>query len=163
MQLYSTELNAKAFEKYAKQYTDTADTNYCLRVAKKMRENPGTFITFGQTYDIDTLPKVFPYPQKVAILCNHNNGSTDEQFLIEAKQSRKVKVFGRPTGGMLDISNVNFVDFPDGKFVLAYGMSKSYRIPDYCIDGVGIQPDYFIDEAVKENDWIEYTRKVLEQ
>ncbi|MDP3557585.1 MAG: S41 family peptidase [Bacteroidota bacterium] len=164
VQLLATELNAKGYERYAKQYSDTENINYCNGVAAKMRANLGKFIALSdKTYGIDSLAKVLPYPQKVAVICNQNNGSTDEQFLLEAKQSRKVKVFGRPTGGMLDISNMNVIDFPNGKFVLGYCMSKSYRIPNYCIDGVGIQPDYFIDDAISDEDWIEYTKSVLEQ
>jgi len=164
VQLYATELNAKAFQNYAKDAGDTGDINYYNRIVAKMRANPGKFITMSeQNFDVDSSYKVLPYPKKVAIICNRNNGSTDEQFLIDAKQSSKVKVFGRPTGGMLDISNVNTVDFPNGKFVLAYCMSKSFRIPNYCIDGVGIQPDYFIDDDVVEDDWIEYTKTVLEK
>ena len=166
MQLYATKLNAEAYEKYAKIFNDTSDINHGNRVARKMRENIGKFITLSeQTYSLDSLDKVLPYPEKVAIICNQFNGSTDEQFLLDAKQSTKVKVFGRPTGGMLDISNINVIEFTDGNFVvgLGYCMSKSYRIPDYCIDGVGIQPDYFIDDAISEDDWIEYTKSVLEQ
>jgi hypothetical protein len=164
LQLYATELNAKAYERVAKQYADTENINYCNNVAKRMRENIGKFITTSNsTFSIDSLNKIVPLPSKVAIICNQNNGSTDEQFLIAAKQSRKVKVFGHHTGGMLDISNMNFIDFPDNKFGLAYCMSKSFRIPNYCIDGIGIQPDYFIDDAVSEDNWIEFTKAVLEQ
>jgi hypothetical protein len=162
--LYCTEMNAKTYETYSKQYDDTSHINYCNRVAAKMRANIGKFINMSETtFGIDTLDKVMPFPQKVGIICNQNNGSTDEQFLIDAKQSSKVKVFGRPTGGMLDISNMSFANSPDGKFSLGYCMSKSFRIPNYCIDGVGIQPDYFIDDAVDQNSWIEFTRHVLEQ
>jgi C-terminal processing protease CtpA/Prc len=128
-----------------------------------MRLNFGKFITMSeQHFEMDSSYTKLPYPQKVAIICNHYNGSTDEQFLIEAKQSLKVKIFGRPTGGMLDISNMNNIDFPNGKFLLGYCMSKSFRIPDFCIDGVGIQPDYFIDDAIPEENWIEYTKTILE-
>lgn len=160
VQLYATELNALAFERYAKQLNNS----FYSKMAEEMRKNIGKFINISEkTFEIDTLEQVLAYPQKVAIICNQNNGSTDEQFLLAAKQSSKVKVFGRPTGGMLDISNMNFVDFPNGQMQLGYCMSKSYRSPNYCIDGIGIQPDYFIDDAISENDWIEYTRKILEQ
>lgn len=163
VQLLATELNALAFERYAKQYDDTANRNYCLRMAKKMREHLGTFISnSNQIASTDTLKTILPYPKKVAIICNHGNGSTDEQFLLEAKQSTKVKVFGRSTFGALDISNMNFIDSPDGKFQLGYSMSKSYRIPNFTIDGVGIQPDYFIDDAIKDTNWIDYTQSVIE-
>ncbi len=65
--------------------------------------------------------------------------------------------------GCFDISNVNNVDSPDGKFILHYCMTKSLSIPDYCIDGVGIQPDYYIDDSIKEENWIEYTKTILEE
>ncbi|MFL5753070.1 MAG: S41 family peptidase [Bacteroidia bacterium] len=164
VQLYATELNAKAFEQYAQKFEDSSSKAYCNRVAELMRKSPGKFVQYAQsTFSVDTLDTILPYPQKVGIICNHNNGSTDEQFLLAAKQSRKVKIFGHSTGGMLDISNMNYIDFPDGKFQLGYCMSKSYRIPDFCIDGVGIQPDYFIDNAIGKHEWIEYVRKVLEE
>jgi C-terminal processing protease CtpA/Prc len=161
--IYSTELNVQAYEGYSKLFKDTSSSNEIKRIAGRMRENQGKYISiWNKPFEIDTLEKVLPFPKKVAIICNHNNGSADEQFLITAKQNQKVKVFGHPTGGMLDISNVNEIDSPDGKFTLAYSMSRSYRIPNYCIDGVGIQPDYYIDEDISEYDWVEYTRSILE-
>lgn len=163
LQLYATELNAQGYDKFAKQYTDTADRNYCLRIAQRMREHLGGWINnSSQLASLDTLKTVLPYPRKVAILINHGNGSTDEQFLLDAKQSSKVKVFGKPTFGALDISNMNYIDFPDGNYQLGICMSKSYRIPDLTIDGVGIQPDYFLDDTIKVADWVDYSRSVLE-
>lgn len=164
VQFYSTELNAKAFEAYAKLYEDTSNMRFCMGIAKRMKENIGKFIDASDNkFEMNSLGKVLPRPMNVAIICNENNGSTDEQFLIDAKQSRKVKVYGRPTGGMLDISNMNMIDFPDGNFTLGYCMSKSYRIPNYTIDGVGIQPDYFLDESIPETDWVYYVKSMLEQ
>jgi hypothetical protein len=163
-QYLATELNAKEYESYAKNFKDTSISKRCSNIAKKMREHFGEFITLSnQKYSIYTLDKVFPYPIKVAVICNKYNGSADEGFLYDAKQSTKVKVFGVPTMGCFDISNVNYVNSPDGKFTLHYCMTKSLSIPDYCIDDIGIQPDYFIDDSIKEEDWIEYTKTVLEQ
>ncbi len=166
VQLYATELNARAYEKYALQYSDSENINYCNNIAKRMRKNPGKFITQSdeaQKTTVDSSMNALPFPARVGIVFNHNNGSTDEQFLLDAKQSTKVKTFGTPTGGMLDISNMNQIESPDGKFVLGYCMSKSYRIPDYCIDGVGIQPDYFIDDGIALEDWINYVQSILEK
>lgn len=165
VQLLGTELNAQAYEKYAAE-EDSSNKGEIKRMkdlAKKLRENPGKFVDQGEVIYVDSSFRPLPFPKKVGILVNHNNGSTDEQFLLDAKPSRKVKVFGWTTGGMLDISNVNSLNSPDGKFTLGYCMSKSFRIPHYCIDGVGIQPDYFIDEKIPEMEWIEYTRKTLEE
>lgn len=163
IQVRATELNALAYENYAKQYDDTANRNYCLRIAENMRKHLGSFISnSNEIASTDTQKNILPYPKKVAIICNQNNGSTDEQFLLDARQSTKVKLFGRSTFGELDISNMNYIDFPDGKLQLGYCMSKSYRIPNFTIDGVGVQPDYFIDDSISENDWIDYVKSVLE-
>jgi C-terminal processing protease CtpA/Prc len=102
-------------------------------------------------------------PRNIAIICNQYNGSTDESFVFQAKQSSKVKVFGRPTFGALDFSNVHIVDFPNGLFQLMYTMTASYRIPDFPIDGIGIQPDFYIDETIHEEDWIYYVQSTMER
>lgn len=161
--IYSTELNINFFEKYLKVLTDTSTKTFFSSLITKLKSNPGKFVpALDKTFRIDSMPEIFPFPEKVAIICNHRNGSADEQFLITARQSQKVKIFGRPTGGMLDISNMNEVESPDGKYVLRYGVSKSNRTPVYCIDGVGIQPDYFLDDSLPEGDWIEYVQEMLE-
>lgn len=162
-EFYATELNAKAFDQYAKILKDSNDVLFCQQMSVKMRANIGKFVSDGATFSMDTLPAVLPYPKQIAIICNHNNGSTDEQFLLEAKQSKKVKIYGTSTGGMLDISNMNYTDSPDGKFTIGYCMSKSFRIPDFCIDGVGIQPDCFIDRAIAPGDWVDYVKSMVEQ
>jgi C-terminal processing protease CtpA/Prc len=161
--IYSTELNVKFYEDYLKTVNDSSIITFYKPLIEKLKAQTGKFVPFFEkSFMIDSLPEVFPFPKKVAIICNHRNGSADEQFLITARQSQKVKIFGRPTGGALDISNMNEVESPDGKYMLRYGVSKSNRAPVYCIDGVGIQPDYFLDESLPEGDWIEYVQKILE-
>lgn len=117
----------------------------------------------GSSVYVKKLDTVHEYPKNVAVVQNKNNGSTDEQFLLEAKQSKKVKLFGVPTHGVLDISNMNFVLSPCGDFYLGYGITKSRRIPDMAIDNIGIQPDYYIDKDIPEHEWIEYVNKVLNE
>ena len=160
---YATELNAKAYEGYAKLYADTAGKNEQLRTAASMRKNAGKFIGSDtiEVY-IDTMKEVLLFPKYVAIVCNHNNGSTDEQFLIDARQSKKVKIFGAPTGGMLDFSNLNSTNSPDGIFQLYYTTTKSCRVPAYCIDDIGVQPDIYLDESLPEYKWISYIQSYLE-
>lgn len=167
VEFYATEQNAKGFDRYASMFyelKDTARAQFCERVATEMRAQLGTFFTptsFSKV-GVHKLDSVLPYPQRVAILCNRHNGSTDEEFLLTAKQSWKVKVFGEPTLGSLDISNMTEVTSPDGLFTLGYCMSRSFRIPDFCIDDVGIQPDFFIDRLINPYGWVEYVREMIE-
>jgi len=160
---FSTELNAQQYDNWASTITDTANSNYCRRVALKMRQNIGSFITLDDTkVSIDSSYTPSAFPRKVAIICNQYNGSTDEAFLLKAKQSSKVKLFGSPTAGVLDISNIHIVDFPNGQFQLIYGMTASLGLPAFSIDGVGIQPDYFIDDTIQEEDWINFVQSTIE-
>ncbi|QNK61128.1 hypothetical protein H7F33_11115 [Pedobacter sp. PAMC26386] len=106
--------------------------------------------------------KIIPYPSNVAIMINENNASIAEQFLLEAKQSKKVKLFGANTFGALDISNMAFVMSPCKEFELGYSLSESFRIPDFMIDNVGLQPDYYIDKSIPQYKWINFVQQILE-
>ena len=94
---------------------------------------------------------------------NQNNGSSDEQFLLSAKQSTKVKLFGTTTHGVLDISNLNLAYSPCENFMLQYGLTKSRRIPEMTIDNIGIQPDYYITPEIPEYEWIPFVVDVLNE
>jgi hypothetical protein len=164
--LYATEANARSREEIAEEVAaagreDLAE--HFRRHAARMRESPGQFVNPGET-TIGTreLETILPYPARVGVIINRANGSTDEQFLLAARQSFKTKIFGRPTKGVLDISNMAELTSPDGRFELGYSISKSHRLPDYPIDGIGIQPDFFIDSEFRPLEWIEYVRNVLE-
>lgn len=160
---YATELNAKAYEKYAANYSDTSSAaKYCRRIAEKMRQNLGSYFT-EEKIGINSSYTTSSFPVRIAIICNQYNGSTDEAFLYDAKQSLKVKVFGRPTMGAFDFSNVNLIDSPDGQLQLICSMTASYRIPDFPIDSIGIQPDFFIDESIMEEDWVYFVQSTIER
>ena len=159
----ATELNALAYEKYARQHIDSNAANFCRTIAKKMRENLGGYYDSGTNTGVITSYNALKYPAKIAIICNKNNASADEGFLYMARQSYKVKIFGESTAGAFDFSNVNIVDFPDGKSVLWITMSMSKRLPNYQIDDIGIQPDYFIEHSTEEKDWVTYVRSVIEE
>jgi len=156
VELLSTELNNTALlelsqdtlydEKSRKEFKETYD---------KLNAKLGSFVRVKEDIvTIDSMDRILPNPQRVAILINEYCGSTTEQFLLDAKQSSKVKLFGKSTFGSLDMSNMYHVDSPSGEFQLWYCRSKSLRIPVMEIDDRGIQPDYFLDNSIPQKDWV---------
>ncbi|MCD6067714.1 MAG: peptidase [Bacteroidetes bacterium] len=129
-----------------------------------LEKHLGEFVNLESTrVSTEEYDTIYPYPKNVGILINGANGSTTEQFLLAAKQSKKVKLFGTSTFGSLDISNMNFVKSPCGEFDLGYCLSKSFRIPDMTIDGKGIQPDFYLGDEIRDYEWIDYVTKILNQ
>lgn len=129
-----------------------------------LEKHLGSFVNLDSTIiSVQQFDTIYQYPKNVGIIIHKGNGSTTEQFLLAAKQSKKVKLFGTTTFGVLDISNMNFVPSPCGEFELGYSLSKSYRIPSMTIDSKGIQPDYFLDNEIEEYNWLEYVTRILNE
>jgi hypothetical protein len=164
VKLWATELNAAGYEAYADMFgRETEDGRECLDIAARMRAALGAWVDMNaQPWSVDSAHAVLPYPQRVGIICNEGNGSTDEQFLLDARTSAKVKLFGHPTMGSLDVSNMRQVTSPDGCYELGYTMSMSHRLPRMPVDVMGIQPDHYLDEGIPEMDWVGYVQEVLE-
>jgi len=130
----------------------------------KLESRLGEFVNLNQymssIYKKDT---IFQFPKNVGIIINEANGSTAEQFLLEAKQSKKVKLFGVTTYGVLDISNMHSVESPCKEFKLGYSLSRSMRLPEFIVDERGIQPDYYLDKDIPQYEWINYVNEILNE
>ena len=119
------------------------------KLIESLENNLGEFVRKGRGVSIRMPNKSHENPKNVAIIIT-NAKSTGEQFILEASQSYKVRLFGQPTSGVLDYSNVLYQLFPSGKFELEYPTSRSLRLPEYSIDNVGIKPDYYIPKEVSD-------------
>lgn len=82
------------------------------------------------------------HPQLVIILIDKYCGSSGEQFVIDASQSDKVIMIGRPTRGVIDYSNQAVQTYEAEGYEFRYATSKSQRVNEgQGIDGKGVQPN----------------------
>lgn len=141
-----------------------SDKEWARESYQKLESKLGQFVNLNENmvsvYEQDT---IHAFPKNVGIIINGGCGSTSEQFLLEARQSKKVKLFGVTTFGSLDISNMYFVESPCKEFQLGYALSRSMRIPDLTIDEIGIQPDYYIDRSIPLYDWTTYVTGIFNE
>ncbi len=99
-------------------------------------------------------------PKQIAILANKRTASSGEAFVLEAKQSKKVKILGTPTYGVIDYGSASLFDFGCKNHKLVMPTWRSMRLPEYPLDNIGVQPDIYLDKSVK--DWIQFTVDYLE-
>jgi len=143
---------------------DEDTRQWAKNIYDKLHEKIGEFVNpFGEAVSIDRRDTVYKYPKNVGIIINERNGSTTEQFLLAAKQSKKVKLFGTTTFGALDISNMINIESPCKEFKLYYCQSRSMRIPGMVIDDVGLQPDFYLDKSIPQDKWVEFVNEILNQ
>ncbi|MCH5164446.1 MAG: hypothetical protein J1F36_05460 [Clostridiales bacterium] len=82
-------------------------------------------------------------PKMVFVLSDCTCASSGESFIMAIKGLKKVTVIGRPTMGILDYSNLAYVDY--GAYVLNYPTSRSLSVDSgNGINKKGVGVDYFI-------------------
>lgn len=137
----------------------------------EMRNNKGGFVVHPMMGKDKIIKRdtVYKYPSRVGIIINENNASSAEQFLLAAKNSDKVILFGnRNTMGVLDYSNAVSELLPSGNFKLIYPLTRSRRLPDNPIDNIGIAPDVLIPYNETNqlfnrlDNWVYFVQEYLE-
>lgn len=117
-------------------------------LVEAMKENIGGFVTHPYSAGDNTIIEmdtVYSMPRKIGIIINEANSSAAEQFLLAARQSDKVILFGdHNTAGVLDYSNITPNTLPSGSFQLWCPMTRSKRLPENPIDNIGVSPDVII-------------------
>ena len=167
VEFLATPENAKSTDTAAKKDTETCPecAASMAAMAKRMQDAPpGTFISAGPDEDYRS-GEVTKNPQRVAILIDKHCGSSCEQFALDARRHFKVKLFGRPTFGSLDYSNLRPTDLPSGKRRIWRATSRSRRLPELPIDGIGVQPDQLLKRPANRAEFdaeIDEVERVLE-
>ena len=110
--------------------------------------------------NISSISPAVKSPAQIVVLANNHTGSAAENFLLNAKQSKKVKLLGIPSSGVLDYANAMFFDYGCNNYKLLMPTYRSFRLPNYPIDNIGVQPDVYLDESVE--DWVKFAVDYLE-
>ncbi|MCK9423509.1 MAG: S41 family peptidase [Bacteroidales bacterium] len=171
---YSTKNNIKMYEDAIKN-GDIRNGEEGIRwtnsLLNEMKKNIGGFVIHPMI-GADTTVKndtIYNYPKRVGIIINEGNASSAEQFLLTAKESSKVILFGNyNTAGVLDYSNTISENFPSNKYKLTFPMTRSRRLPDNPIDNIGIPPDIYIPYPASKqlfdrlDQWVYFVKNYLE-
>lgn len=147
---------------------DTSCTAHMAKAVARMRSvQPDQFVAQSADGPVSYAPlsgKAIR-PARIVILVDRDCGSSCEQFLLEARQSFRVKLIGRNSAGALDYSNLRMQPLPSGLRHLAYATSRSARLPHLQVDLDGIMPDIYLppptdqagrdEEIVRVRRWLE--------
>ncbi len=151
----STEDNARAIEAQIEPLRKSAQVSSAVcdamqLVADGMRENlDQNLAKLGpQLAPLVTLPEVWSTPRRVAIIVDGSCGSSCENFLLAARQSAKVTVFGENTYGAIDFQNVRIASLPSGNRQLRFAMSMSLRVLAIEERQRGLSPDHQLPPEV---------------
>jgi hypothetical protein len=113
-------------------------------VLARLGANRGRFVSVGGggyvRYDT-----VHALPRSVGIIADRRCASSCEQFILDARHSRKVTTYGAEnTGGLLDYGQVRTVPLPSGTRRVGIPTSRSLRVVLGRFDNVGITPDIYL-------------------
>ncbi|HVI45996.1 MAG TPA: S41 family peptidase [Chitinophaga sp.] len=106
--------------------------------------------------DTLVMKEVMPSPARVSVIVNENCASSAELFLLKARQSSKVKIYGSHSMGAVDYADVTTTSMDCDFYKLRYPTSRTNRLPEEPIDNIGIQPNIKIPGNIV--DWVEFVR-----
>lgn len=101
-------------------------------------------------------------PARVVLLVNGKCKSSTENFVLTARQSKKVTVAGTPTAGVADYEEVVDFQLACPELTLQMPIGKSNRLPLFPLDGVGIVPDILLSPG-GGNGWQKWVGQVLKK
>lgn len=171
---YASEGNIRTFEEVLKTgevRNGEEGIKWINELLAVMKKNVGGFVIHPEMGKDVTVREdtVYLYPKRVGIIINERNASSAEQFILEAKESKKVVLFGnRNTAGVLDYSNRVQEDFPSGNYEFYWPMTRSRRLPEHPIDNIGIVPEVLIPfpETTqlynRLDEWVYFVKEYLE-
>ncbi|SFW59543.1 S41 family peptidase [Chitinophaga sancti] len=110
--------------------------------------------------DTTRYPQVYTQPEKIGLLIDEGSASATELLILDAKQSKKVTLFGKRSAGVVDYINlVAPRPLSCYRFLLWIPTARLASLPQHPIDNTGILPDV---EIPHHENWINYVSQYLE-
>lgn len=165
VEFLSTSTLINGLRDYAMQNVDKDSINAIQKIEEGLteyKENLGKFVLYdGKKVTIDTININTKSPKQIVILANQNVASAGENFLFSARQSKKVKILGTPSMGVLDYGSIREFKLGCDNYTLYLPTYRSARLPHYPIDNIGIQPDVYLDETV--DNWLNFAIQYINE
>ncbi|SHE55376.1 Peptidase family S41 [Pedobacter caeni] len=143
-----------------RRYQTSADAGsaYHQMMLPRLIANIGGFVQRDSLHI--KLKETCTYPQTVSILVNENCASSTEYFLMLAKYSSKVKIFGQHTSGTLDYSELFEPEkLPCSAYRYMRPTTKSFYADTAPIDNKGITPDVNLAKY-PDDEWVDIVIKI---
>lgn len=168
VELYATPDFLSLYRRIAAENADKEWAEWYTEMADSVEKHLGGYVLRPnmQRKNLVSQDTVYTNPRKIGLLIHGRNASSAEQFILEAKESDKVTLFGNEnTRGVIDLSNVYTITSPKCWFKLAIPTTRSCRLPKIAIDGIGISPQISIpyEESLQEKDNIGEEIRYIEQ
>jgi hypothetical protein len=122
-----------------------------LEYVNKMMPYKGQFVP--PSFYNDTLKETYGLPNKIGIITNRWCGSTTEGFTLVAKQSKKVKLYGENTGGMVSYGDWRKIPIKGLPIFITATTKRMVFFNGADIESIGIAPKLFLN-AEREDIWI---------
>jgi hypothetical protein len=128
-----------------------------IALIKNLKKNKDGY--FQPPGDTTTFPQVYAQPEKVGLLIDEGCSSATELLILDAKQSKKVTLFGKRSAGIVDYLNlVAPRPLSCSRFLLWIPTARLASLPQHPIDNTGILPDV---EIPHYENWINFTQQYL--
>jgi Peptidase family S41 len=158
----SSEDNINYYKTLLSNSANNSDANREIaRLIQLMEANKGSLMATDvqKKYILDT---VYAKPSNIAILCDERTSSAAELFILQARQSNKVLVYGRRTFGAIDYGNaVEKNDLPCSLLKYSLPLLKRSASGAFQYDNIGIRPDRLLNDNI--SNWVGHVRQIMEK
>lgn len=153
-QVLATNDNIKdGFEKISPELPEDLQKYFRENLIKLKAHQGELFLLYPST--TIKYPFILKNPSRVSILMNEESGSSTEIFILQAKQSTKVRTYGTNSAGAVNYVERVTTKMPCQFFTLIYPPTRSLRADIKGIDPF-IKPDVEIPKNIRN--WVEFVR-----